>query len=115
MIKTLVIVLIAIAAAVVFIGPLVRRALLFAPGVAGSEHHLPTERTNTVAKRDVLLSKPSAEHTGKPENEPEEPAPEIDLARIEGRVQDSSMKKVGEIVDKHPTKAVSVLRQWMSS
>ena len=115
MIKTLVIGLIAIVAVVTFFGPLVRRMLSFAPGAAGSEHHLPTERTNTAARRGVLLSEPSAGDDGKPENKPEEPAPEIDLARIEGRVQESSMKKVGEIVDKHPTEAVSVLRQWMSS
>lgn len=37
----------------------------------------------------------------------------IDIAHIEGRVKASSMKKVGEIIDKHPEEAVSILRNWM--
>ncbi|HEX2114573.1 MAG TPA: flagellar basal-body MS-ring/collar protein FliF [Alphaproteobacteria bacterium] len=37
----------------------------------------------------------------------------IDLDRIEGRVKASSMKKIGEIVDKHPEEAVSIVRSWM--
>jgi flagellar M-ring protein FliF len=37
----------------------------------------------------------------------------IDLSRVEGRVRASSLKKVGEIVDKHPEEAVAILRSWM--
>lgn len=37
----------------------------------------------------------------------------IDLDRVEGRVRASSVKKVGEIVDKHPEEALSILRNWM--
>ncbi|MDJ0685615.1 MAG: flagellar basal-body MS-ring/collar protein FliF [Alphaproteobacteria bacterium] len=37
----------------------------------------------------------------------------IDIAHIEGRVKASSMKKIGEIIDKHPEEAVSILRNWM--
>ena len=37
----------------------------------------------------------------------------IDLDRVEGRVKASSVKKVGEIVDKHPEEALSILRSWM--
>ena len=37
----------------------------------------------------------------------------IDLDRVEGRVKASSVKKVGEIVTKHPEEAVSILRNWM--
>lgn len=37
----------------------------------------------------------------------------IDLARVEGRVKASSVKKVGEIVEKHPEEAVSILRNWI--
>lgn len=35
--------------------------------------------------------------------------------RIKGRVRASSTKTVGEIVDSHPDKAVSVLRRWIRS
>jgi flagellar M-ring protein FliF len=34
----------------------------------------------------------------------------IDISRVEGRVRASSLRKVGEIVDKHPEEAVSIIR-----
>ena len=37
----------------------------------------------------------------------------IDIARVEGRVKASSLRKIGEIVDKHPEEAVSIIRSWM--
>ena len=37
----------------------------------------------------------------------------IDIANIEGRVKASSMKNIGEIIDKHPEEAVAILRNWM--
>lgn len=37
----------------------------------------------------------------------------IDIANIEGRVKASSLKKIGEIIEKHPEEAVSILRTWM--
>lgn len=37
----------------------------------------------------------------------------INIQQIEGRVQGSSIKKVGEIVEKHPEEAVSIMRSWM--
>ena len=37
----------------------------------------------------------------------------IDIAHIEGRVKASSLKKIGEIIEKHPEEAVSILRSWM--
>jgi flagellar M-ring protein FliF len=37
----------------------------------------------------------------------------IDIDRVEGRVKASSVNKVGEIVDKHPEEALSIVRSWM--
>lgn len=37
----------------------------------------------------------------------------IDIDRVEGRVKASSVKKVGEIVDKHPSEALAIIRAWM--
>ncbi len=37
----------------------------------------------------------------------------IDIDRVEGRVKASSVKKVGEIVEKHPDEALSIVRNWM--
>lgn len=43
----------------------------------------------------------------------EEPDQLIDLNKVEGRVRASSLKKVGEIIDRHPEEAVSIIRNWM--
>lgn len=37
----------------------------------------------------------------------------IDIARIEGQVKASSVKKVAEFVDKHPEESASILRTWV--
>ena len=37
----------------------------------------------------------------------------IDIGQVDGRVAASSMKKIGEIVEKHPEEAVSIVRSWM--
>ncbi|HSR70963.1 MAG TPA: flagellar basal-body MS-ring/collar protein FliF, partial [Kiloniellales bacterium] len=37
----------------------------------------------------------------------------IDLNKVEGRVRASSVKKIGEIVDKHPDEAVAIIRSWL--
>lgn len=38
----------------------------------------------------------------------------LDLSKVEGRVKASSVKKMGEIIDKHPDEALSILRGWMA-
>jgi len=37
----------------------------------------------------------------------------IDINRVEGRVRASSIRKIGEIVDRHPEEAVAILRNWI--
>lgn len=37
----------------------------------------------------------------------------IDIDRVEGRLKASSLKKISEIVDKHPDEALSIVRGWM--
>lgn len=37
----------------------------------------------------------------------------IDMAQIDGQVSANSIKKVGEIVNRHPEEAVSIMRQWL--
>ncbi|MBT5109291.1 MAG: flagellar M-ring protein FliF [Rhodospirillaceae bacterium] len=37
----------------------------------------------------------------------------INLSNIDGRVKASSLRKIGEIIDKHPEEAVSIVRTWM--
>ncbi|MBV8888477.1 MAG: flagellar M-ring protein FliF [Alphaproteobacteria bacterium] len=37
----------------------------------------------------------------------------IDIGQVEGRVRASSLRKIGEIVDKHPEEAIAIVRSWM--
>ena len=37
----------------------------------------------------------------------------IDLNQVEGRVRASSIKKIGEIIEKHPEEAVGIIRGWL--
>ena len=37
----------------------------------------------------------------------------IDIARVEGQVKASSVKKIGEIIEKHPDEAVAIVRNWL--
>ena len=37
----------------------------------------------------------------------------IDIAKIEGQVKASSIKRVSEFVDKHPDESVAILRNWL--
>jgi flagellar M-ring protein FliF len=39
----------------------------------------------------------------------------IDIDKVEGRVKASSIRKIGEIVEKHPEEALSIIRGWMYS
>ena len=39
----------------------------------------------------------------------------IDIAKVEGRVKASSVRKIGEIIDQHPEEAVSIIRSWLYS
>ncbi|HEY2068688.1 MAG TPA: flagellar basal-body MS-ring/collar protein FliF [Rhizomicrobium sp.] len=44
------------------------------------------------------------------------PAPKesmIDISRIEGQVRESSIRKVGEVVQAHPEEALAILRTWL--
>ena len=37
----------------------------------------------------------------------------IDIARIEGQVKASSIKRVSEFVERHPEESVAILRSWL--
>ncbi|MBI4184462.1 MAG: hypothetical protein HY521_10735 [Proteobacteria bacterium] len=37
----------------------------------------------------------------------------IDISRIEGKVKDSSVRKIANVVDKHPEEAAAIIRSWM--
>ena len=58
---------------------------------------------------------PSAD--GQPGSPPQQlPPPRenmIDISRIEGQVRESSVRKVGEVVQAHPEEALAILRTWL--
>ncbi len=43
------------------------------------------------------------------------PEPSIDIAQIQGRVRASSVKKVAEVVEKHPDESVQIIRGWLNN
>lgn len=51
-----------------------------------------------------------------PQSDPLEDArlrPLIDIERVEGRLKESAVKKVGEIIDAHPREALAIVRTWL--
>ena len=50
---------------------------------------------------------------GPDDDEPSEEDTLIDMAQVEGQVKASTVKKIGEIVDKHPDEALSIIRSWL--
>ncbi len=37
----------------------------------------------------------------------------VDISRIEGRVKESSVRKISAIVGKHPEETIGIIRAWM--
>jgi len=37
----------------------------------------------------------------------------INLDQVDGRVKASTLKKISEIVERHPEETVGIIRQWM--
>ncbi|HEX4712413.1 flagellar basal-body MS-ring/collar protein FliF [Phenylobacterium sp.] len=56
-----------------------------------------------VTGQQMALPAPGSEHLEQ----------KIDIARIEGQVKASSVKRVAEFVDKHPEESVSIIRTWL--
>ncbi|MEE9140071.1 MAG: flagellar basal-body MS-ring/collar protein FliF [Alphaproteobacteria bacterium] len=61
----------------------------------------------------ALAAPVGAAHAAAAASMPAEVDPGIDMHQVEGRVRASSLKKVGEIIEKHPEETVSIVRNWM--
>lgn len=69
---------------------------------------------NRAPPAPAQLAPPAGDGTAAPQAEvPPGLDQMIDLDRVEGRVKASSIKKIGEIVEKHPEEAVAIMRSWM--
>jgi flagellar M-ring protein FliF len=113
MIETLLLASIGLLVVLLIVRPILRRIFdsaaslmpaqqqqLLTSGVRGSTAQLPPP--GTAFGREI-----------QDESEESEIEKMIDISRVEGRVKASSLRKVGEIVDKHPEEAVSILRNWI--
>lgn len=68
----------------------------------------------TQAAGTPALAAPAAAAPGLPAvSAAQDIAQTIDLNQVEGRVHTSSVKKIGEIVTKHPDESVAIVRNWL--
>jgi flagellar M-ring protein FliF len=93
--------------------PLMKRVLESLPDAIASSKSLITESIAAAGAATAALPGPG--NIAGALGPPMAPSPEaqIDMAQVEGRVRESTVKKVGEIVDKHPEEAVNIIRNWM--
>jgi flagellar M-ring protein FliF len=94
--------------------PLINR--MFAPNVTGSGQLLALPGMAPVAgalPAPAAPGQPTTDAAGQPLQILPAPQPGIDLSRIEGQVRDSSVKKIGEVVNAHPEEALAIIRTWL--
>jgi len=93
------------------IRPLVARTLDALPSAieAAKEHALLADQRAEA----MALAGPAG--TGVSTKAIEQEESMIDIEAIEGRVKASTLKKITEIVERHPEETVGILRQWMFS
>ena len=117
--ETLVMAIVAVLVILLVVRPLVTRALESARETALAQQRALAEQAMGGAGALAgpmgamgALSGPGGPGTALAEMEQDEESM-IDISQVEGRVRASSMKKIGEIVDKHPEEAVAIIRSWM--
>jgi len=118
MIETLVLAVIGLLVVLLVVRPILRRIFESAGSIVPSEQQqsLLTSSGAYSSGPTAQLPPPGSTFSREAQNEAEgesEIEKMIDISRVEGRVKASSLRKVGEIVDKHPEEAVSILRNWI--
>ncbi len=115
--ETLILAVVAVLVILLVIRPLVNRLLdgVAAGGVAGGEAPRLLGRSGGTAALPApggagnamaLAQQRSAQHAA-------EQDAMIDIGQVDGRVAASSLRKVSEIVEKHPEEALAIVRSWM--
>ena len=109
--EILVLSIVAILVILLVVRPLISRAFEAMPSASQlAGERLLADQTATAA---ALTGPSGAPIPGDSIPEEEQFEELIDIDRVEGRVKASSVKKVGEIVEKHPEEALSIIRNWM--
>jgi flagellar M-ring protein FliF len=111
MAEILVLSIVAILVILLVIRPLVSRAFESIPSAAAAGERLLAEQAAAAAAALTAPGAPGVPSEAEVEEEQFEEL--IDIDRVEGRVRASAVKKVGEIVEKHPEEALSIVRSWM--
>lgn len=108
-VEILVLSIVAILVILLVVRPLLSRAFEALPSAQDAAERLLADQG-----RSPALTGPGGGGLPVESDEDEEQFEElIDIDRVEGRVKASSVKKVGEIVEKHPDEALAILRSWM--
>ena len=110
MAEILVLSIVAILVILLVVRPLVARAFEALPEAMEEDKMLSDQTSATAA---AALTGPGADGSGGSRIDGEYSDDLIDIDQVEGRVKASSVKKVGEIIVKHPDEALSVIRSWM--
>lgn len=111
MVEMLVLAVVAILVVLLVVRPLVTRAFEAAPMAAGEAGRKLLAEPGMAPALSGPGMPPSP---GVPMDEEVESLDElIDIDKVEGRVKASSIKKIGEIIEKHPEEALSIIRNWM--
>lgn len=118
--ETLVLSLIGLLVVLLIVRPMIKR-LFEAPvagaAVPGQQQQFLTSTYSGGGEGSTQLPPPSSGMARDIEAQNAEAESEIekmiDISRVEGRVKASSVRKVGEIVEKHPEEAISILRNWI--
>ena len=101
--EMLVLAVVAILIVLLVLRPLVRRALQM--GQAGAAAAALPPGSQLAADTAAALEAPQQEE--------DQVEIMIDIEKVEGQVKASSIKKIGQIVDKHPEEALAIIRSWM--
>jgi flagellar M-ring protein FliF len=110
MAEIMVLAIVAVLVILLVVRPLVSRAFEAVPSAAAAAERLMAEQAGVTPALTGPGGVPMPAEGAPMEEEFEEL---IDIDRVEGRVKASSVKKVGEIVEKHPEEALSIVRSWL--
>tara|TARA_Y100001934_G_scaffold280418_1_gene387094 strand:+ start:826 stop:2511 length:1686 start_codon:yes stop_codon:yes gene_type:complete len=106
--ETVTLAIVALLVVVLVLQPLVNKLIEQAANIGGS---LEDELENLIASQVEKKPQLAGPKGGAAEEEEQEDL--IDMEKVKGRVKASTVEKVNELVTKHPTETVSVLRNWM--
>jgi flagellar M-ring protein FliF len=109
--EILVLSVVAILVILLVVRPLVTRAFETIPAGGEAGRRLLGDQTRGMTP--ALAAPPVPSTPGMSQEEMDAFEELIDIDKVEGRVKASSIRKIGEIIDKHPEEALSIIRTWM--